>query len=198
MPSSRRNLILLLSREVLLYAVWKPRPMSTGRAEKGRAMLAWCGAACRPARHAPKGFPRLEDGLRPCAKCDAAVSYARPSIRAFIFPSGVFMRFKTLALASALAATLFAPAQAQTEIQWWHSMTGRQRRMGQRPGQAVQREPEGLQGRADLQGHLRRIDDGRHRGLPRRQRAAHPAGVRGRHRHHDGHQGRHHAGRPRS
>ena len=34
------------------------------------------------------------------------------------------MRFKTLALASALAATLFNPAQAQTEIQWWHSMSG--------------------------------------------------------------------------
>ncbi|WP_219212589.1 sn-glycerol-3-phosphate ABC transporter substrate-binding protein UgpB [Variovorax boronicumulans] len=33
------------------------------------------------------------------------------------------MRFKTLALASALAATLFNTAQAQTEIQWWHSMT---------------------------------------------------------------------------
>ncbi|MGJ7508558.1 sn-glycerol-3-phosphate ABC transporter substrate-binding protein UgpB [Variovorax sp. GT1P44] len=33
------------------------------------------------------------------------------------------MRFKTLAMASALAATLFTPAFAQTEIQWWHSMT---------------------------------------------------------------------------
>ena len=34
------------------------------------------------------------------------------------------MRFKQLALASALAATaLFNTAQAQTEIQWWHSMT---------------------------------------------------------------------------
>ncbi|SFQ03344.1 sn-glycerol-3-phosphate ABC transporter substrate-binding protein UgpB [Variovorax sp. 770b2] len=34
------------------------------------------------------------------------------------------MRFKTLALASTLAATtLFNVAQAQTEIQWWHSMT---------------------------------------------------------------------------
>jgi sn-glycerol 3-phosphate transport system substrate-binding protein len=33
------------------------------------------------------------------------------------------MRFKTLATASALAATLFGTtAQAQTEIQWWHSM----------------------------------------------------------------------------
>jgi sn-glycerol 3-phosphate transport system substrate-binding protein len=36
------------------------------------------------------------------------------------------MRFKTLALvaASALAATLTLPAQAQTEITWWHSMDG--------------------------------------------------------------------------
>ena len=33
------------------------------------------------------------------------------------------MRFKTLALASALVATLATTAQAQTEIQWWHSMT---------------------------------------------------------------------------
>jgi sn-glycerol 3-phosphate transport system substrate-binding protein len=36
------------------------------------------------------------------------------------------MRFKTLALAAALATTLATPllAQAQTEIQWWHSMDG--------------------------------------------------------------------------
>lgn len=36
------------------------------------------------------------------------------------------MRFKTFALAaaSALAATLTMPVQAQTEIQWWHSMDG--------------------------------------------------------------------------
>ncbi|CAN5690526.1 sn-glycerol-3-phosphate ABC transporter substrate-binding protein UgpB [soil metagenome] len=33
------------------------------------------------------------------------------------------MRFKTLALTTALAATLSVSAQAQTEIQWWHSMT---------------------------------------------------------------------------
>ncbi|MDB5732500.1 MAG: sn-glycerol-3-phosphate transporter substrate-binding protein UgpB [Variovorax sp.] len=33
------------------------------------------------------------------------------------------MRFKTLAFAAALAATLSVPARAQTEIQWWHSMT---------------------------------------------------------------------------
>jgi sn-glycerol 3-phosphate transport system substrate-binding protein len=34
------------------------------------------------------------------------------------------MQFKTFAVASALAATLSAPAMAQTEIQWWHSMSG--------------------------------------------------------------------------
>jgi len=36
------------------------------------------------------------------------------------------MRFKTLAIASTLAAALAVPAlaQAQTEIQWWHSMDG--------------------------------------------------------------------------
>ena len=33
------------------------------------------------------------------------------------------MRFKTLALTSALVAALCSTAQAQTEIQWWHSMT---------------------------------------------------------------------------
>ena len=32
------------------------------------------------------------------------------------------MRFKLLALTTALAATLCGAAQAQTEIQWWHSM----------------------------------------------------------------------------
>lgn len=33
------------------------------------------------------------------------------------------MRFKTLAVATAIAATFIGTAQAQTEIQWWHSMT---------------------------------------------------------------------------
>ena len=66
--------------------------------------------------------------------------------------------------------------------------------MGQWPGQGLQRQPEGIQGRAGVQGHLPRILCCRHSRLPRRQRAAHPAGVRGRHRQHDGQQGRHHPG----
>ena len=32
------------------------------------------------------------------------------------------MQFKYLALAGAAALSLAAPAHAQTEIQWWHSM----------------------------------------------------------------------------
>ena len=34
------------------------------------------------------------------------------------------MQFKYLALAGAAALSLAAPAHAQTEIQWWHSMGG--------------------------------------------------------------------------
>jgi sn-glycerol 3-phosphate transport system substrate-binding protein len=34
------------------------------------------------------------------------------------------MQFKQLALAAAVAASVCLPAQAQTEIQWWHSMGG--------------------------------------------------------------------------
>ena len=33
------------------------------------------------------------------------------------------MQFKQLALTAALATTVCVSAQAQTEIQWWHSMT---------------------------------------------------------------------------
>ncbi len=73
---------------------------------------------------------------------------------------------------------------------------GRQQRRRQQAGRGLQRFPEGLQGRRQLQGPVRRHHERRHRGLPRRQRPAHPAGLRGRHRHHDGRQGRDQAGRP--
>ena len=62
----------------------------------------------------------------------------------------------------------------------------RARRPRQRFRQGLQREPEGIQGRPGLQGHLSRVDGGGDRGLPRRQRAGHPAGVRGRHGDDDG------------
>ena len=87
-------------------------------------------------------------------------------------------------------------AQAQTEIQWWHSMTGALGDTVNELADRLQRQPEGIQGGAGLQGQLSRVDDRGDRRVPRRQRAAHPAGVRGRHRHHDGGQGRDHAGAP--
>ena len=48
---------------------------------------------------------------------------------------------------------------------------------------------------ADLQGQYDESMTAGDRRLPRRQRARHPAGVRSRHRDHDGQQGRHRAGR---
>ena len=41
------------------------------------------------------------------------------------------MQFKQLALTAALATTVCVSAQAQTEIQWWHSMTAVNLPLGQ-------------------------------------------------------------------
>ncbi len=62
----------------------------------------------------------------------------------------------------------------------------RQQRRRRQAGRGVQRLAEGLQGRPRLQGRLRRHAQRRHRRVPRGPGAPHPAGVRGRHRHHDG------------
>ena len=61
-------------------------------------------------------------------------------------------RFVRVALAVALFGASVA-AQAQTEIQWWHSMTGAHNDRVNEFAKRLQREPEGLQGRARLQGH---------------------------------------------
>ncbi len=68
-----------------------------------------------------------------------------------------------------------------------------QRRRGQ-ARQRFQRFAERLQDRPELQGQLRRYAQCRDRRLPRRERAGHHAGVRGRHRDHDGGQGRRQTG----
>ena len=54
-------------------------------------------------------------------------------------------RLARLAVALALAGAATA-AHAVTEIQWWHAMTGAQQRPRQRARQALQRQPERLQG----------------------------------------------------
>ena len=96
------------------------------------------------------------------------------------------------------AAALFAAgsASAQTEIQWWHAMGGKL-------GEAVNALAEGFNKSqteykvvAGLQGLLHRDADRRDRRLPRQAGAAHRAGVRGRHRQHDGRQGRGLSGLP--
>ena len=55
-------------------------------------------------------------------------------------------RLLRVALASALFTTS-AVAQAQTEIQWWHSMGGALGDALNGLAEQVQRQPEGLQGR---------------------------------------------------
>ena len=58
------------------------------------------------------------------------------------------MRIGTFAAALASAGLLAIPAHAQTEIQWWHSMGGALGEKLNALADEVQREPEGLQGRA--------------------------------------------------
>ena len=99
----------------------------------------------------------------------------------------------------ALAAALFgfaASAQAVIEIQWWHSMTRQARRQGQRARHRSSTRARTTTRSCPSSRAVRRVDGGGDRRLPRRQRAAHPAGVRGRHGDDDGGQGRDQAGLP--
>src|SRR6187399_3452851 len=54
--------------------------------------------------------------------CGPAKSAVTKSRQACIFHPGAFMKLNQYAVA--LAAVLSLSAQAQTEIQWWHSMGG--------------------------------------------------------------------------
>ena len=63
------------------------------------------------------------------------------------------MKHRSLAVCAAVALMASTAAQAQTEIQWWHAMSG----LGEWVNdlaKAVQREPEGIQGGAHLQGYV--------------------------------------------
>ena len=91
------------------------------------------------------------------------------------------MKLQSLALASLLALGA-ASAQAQTEIQWWHSMTAVNGEWVNDLAKDFNASQKDYKIVPTFKGTLRRVHDGRHRGLPRRQRAAHPAGVRSRHR----------------
>ena len=152
---------------------------SLGAAARRRRRGARSSRRCRAAERVP--FRRTE-------------YHAASNIRKSTEENPMIRKSLIAALAAGVPPT---GAQAQTEIQFWHSMGGALGDKVSELADQVQREPEGLQGRRHLQGQLSRVDDRRDRRLPRRQRAAHPAGVRGRHRHDDGRQGRDRARWPR-
>jgi len=95
------------------------------------------------------------------------------------------MQFKQLALAASLLATGLA-AQAQTEIQWWHSMTAVNNEWVNDLAKEFNASQNDYKITPTYKGSYEQSHDRRHRRLPHRQRARHPAGVRSRHRHHDG------------
>ena len=72
----------------------------------------------------------------------------------------------------------------------------RQQRYRQQACRRFQRQPIRLQGGPDLQGQLSRHHERRHRRVPRRHRAAHHSGIRGRYRDDDERHRRHQAGLP--
>ena len=102
-------------------------------------------------------------------------------------------RFARLALVAALFGAT-AAAQAQTEIQWWHSMTGALNDRVNEFAKGFNESQKDYKVVAGLQGPVSRVDGRRDRGVPRGQRAAHPSGVRGRHGDDDGGEGRDQAG----
>ena len=105
------------------------------------------------------------------------------------------MRFKVFGAALFAAGSPGRFRRARTDGNPVVALDGRRAgRKAQCPRDQVQREPDPIQGRARLQGQLSRVDDRRDRGLPRGQRAASAAGVRGRHGDDDGRQGGHRAG----
>ena len=104
-------------------------------------------------------------------------------------------RLVQLAAALALAGVATA-ASAVTEIQWWHSMTGALNTKVDEIADKFNASQKRLQGRAGLQGPVRRVDGRGDRRLSRRQPAADRAGVRSGHGDDDGRQGRGQAGVP--
>ena len=91
-------------------------------------------------------------------------------------------------ISAAGIAAFFATssAMAATDIQWWHAMTGANNDVIVKLAEEFNAAQIGLQCRPELQGRLCRHDECRNCGIPRRQCAAHPAGLRSRHGDDDG------------
>ena len=86
------------------------------------------------------------------------------------------------AAAVTVALALATPAYAVTEIQWWHAMTGGNNDIVNKLAEEFNASQSDYKVGPDLQGQLSRHHECRHRRVPRRHRAAHHSGVRGRHR----------------
>ena len=103
-------------------------------------------------------------------------------------------------LSSVAAGAVLASAHgaaAQTEIQWWHAMGGALGEAVNELADELQQAPDRVQGRCrSTRAPIPRPLTAAIAAFRARQRAAHRAGVRGRHRHHDGRQGRGQSGLP--
>ena len=96
---------------------------------------------------------------------------------AFAFP-----RLAAALAACALSLAYATSAVAVTEIQWWHAMTGANNDRVNNLAKRFNESQSEYKVNAGLQGQLSGGDGRGDRRLPRGQRAAHPAGVRSRHR----------------
>src|ERR1700755_502121 len=107
-----------------------------------------------------------------------------------------------LAAAVTLAFAAATPAHAVIEIQWWHAMTGGNNDVVNKlaadfnASQTDYKVVPSYKGSYPDKVNLPRHDECRHRRVPRRQRPAHHAGVRSRHRDDDERHRRHQAGLP--
>ena len=101
--------------------------------------------------------------------------------------------FLRAAFASALLAAA-AQAQAVTEIQWWHAMTGANNDRVNALAKQFNDSQSDYKVTAVYKGSYPEAMAASDRGVPRGQRAGAAAGIRGRHRHDDGGQGRDQAG----
>ena len=99
---------------------------------------------------------------------------------------------RTLTVTAAGALFVFSgAAQAQTEIDWWHAMGGELGAKLEEIAADFNDSQTDYKVVPGLQGHLSRDDDRRRSPLSApSEQPAHRPGVRGRHRHHDGRQGR--------
>ena len=89
----------------------------------------------------------------------------------------------------ACGGSVDGPAR-RPEIQWWHAMGGQLGETLNALADGFNKSQNDYKVVAGLQGLLHRDPDRRDRRLPRQAGAPHRAGLRGRHRHHDGRQGR--------